>query len=70
VLAVIKALAEEGRTMLIVTHEIGFAYHMASRVIFLADGGIYEEGSPDMVLKTPGKPLTRAFLARHHAFAF
>ncbi len=70
VLAVIKSLAEEGRTMLIVTHEIGFAYHTASRVLFLAEGGIYEQGSPDAVLKTPHNPLTQAFLARHHAFAF
>jgi polar amino acid transport system ATP-binding protein len=70
VLAVIKALAEEGRTMLIVTHEIGFAYHTASRVLFLAEGGIYEQGPPDSVLKTPEKPLTRDFLARHHEFAF
>ncbi len=70
VLAVIKALAEEGRTMLIVTHEIGFAYHTASRVLFLAEGGIYEQGSPDAVLKAPQKPLTQAFLARHHEFAF
>jgi polar amino acid transport system ATP-binding protein len=70
VLDVIRALAEEGRTMLIVTHEIGFAYHTASRVIFLAEGGIYESGSPDAVLKHPQRPLTRAFLARHHQFAF
>jgi polar amino acid transport system ATP-binding protein len=70
VLAVIKSLAEEGRTMLIVTHEIGFAYHTASRVLFLAEGGIYEQGSPDAVLKTPEKPLTRDFLARHHEFVF
>jgi polar amino acid transport system ATP-binding protein len=70
VLAVIKTLAEEGRTMLIVTHEIGFAYHTASRVLFLAEGGIYEQGSPDAVLKAPQKPLTRDFLARHHQFAF
>jgi polar amino acid transport system ATP-binding protein len=70
VLAVIKALAEEGRTMLIVTHEIGFAYHTASRVLFLGEGGIYEQGSPDAVLKQPQRPLTQAFLARHHEFAF
>jgi polar amino acid transport system ATP-binding protein len=70
VLAVIKSLAEEGRTMLIVTHEIGFAYHTASRVLFLAEGGIYEQGAPDAVLKAPQKPLTQEFLARHHEFAF
>jgi polar amino acid transport system ATP-binding protein len=70
VLSVIKSLAEEGRTMLIVTHEIGFAYHTASRVLFLAEGGIYEQGTPDAVLKAPQLPLTREFLARHHEFAF
>ncbi len=70
VLEVIRSLAEEGRTMLIVTHEIGFAYHTASRVIFLAEGGIYETGQPDAVLKHPSRPLTREFLTRHHQFAF
>ncbi|MGL4243278.1 MAG: amino acid ABC transporter ATP-binding protein [Beijerinckiaceae bacterium] len=70
VLEVIRTLADEGRTMLIVTHEIGFAYHTASRVVFLAEGGIYESGPPDAVLKQPSRPLTREFLARHHQFAF
>jgi polar amino acid transport system ATP-binding protein len=70
VLDVIRSLAEEGRTMLIVTHELGFAYHTASRVIFLAERGIYETGQPDVVLKHPLRPLTREFLARHHQFAF
>ena len=53
VLGVIRALAEEGRTMLLVTHELGFAYHVATRVIFLADGTIHEQGTPDEVLKNP-----------------
>ena len=53
VLRVIRSLAEEGRTMLLVTHEIGFAYHFASRVLFLADGVIHEQGTPDQVLKHP-----------------
>ena len=53
VLRVIRALAEEGRTMLLVTHEIGFAYHFANRVLFLADGVIHEQGTPDQVLKHP-----------------
>jgi polar amino acid transport system ATP-binding protein len=70
VLEVIRALAQEGRTMLIVTHELGFAYHTASRVLFLAERGIYESGTPDAVLKVPSRPLTRDFLARHHQFAF
>ena len=61
----IRALAEEGRTMLLVTHELGFAYHVATRVIFLADGTIHEQGTPDEVLKHPKLERTRAFLARH-----
>ena len=63
VLRVIRALAEEGRTMLLVTHEIGFAYHVANRVLFLADGMIHEQGTPDQVLKHPKQQRTRAFLA-------
>jgi polar amino acid transport system ATP-binding protein len=70
VLNTIQALAEDGRTMLLVTHEIGFAYHMATRVLFLAEGGIYEQGTPDEVLKTPRRPLTQAFIAGHRRFSF
>ena len=71
VLRVIRALAEEGRTMLLVTHEIGFAYHFASRVLFIADGVIHEQGTPDEVLKHPTRQRTRAFLgARHDEFNF
>ncbi|WP_439572079.1 amino acid ABC transporter ATP-binding protein [Phreatobacter sp.] len=70
VLNTIQSLAEDGRTMLLVTHEIGFAYHMATRVLFLAEGGIYEQGTPDEVLKTPRRPLTQAFLAGHRRFSF
>jgi polar amino acid transport system ATP-binding protein len=69
VLGVIRALAEEGRTMLLVTHELGFAYHVATRVIFLADGTIHEQGSPDEVLKHPRRERTQAFLARHKEFS-
>ena len=70
VLGVIEALAKEGRTMLLVTHEIGFAYHMATRVVFVANGGIYETGTPDEVLKAPKRPLTQQFLADHRRFQF
>jgi len=69
VLGVIRSLAEEGRTMLLVTHELGFAYHVATRVIFLADGAIHEQGTPDEVLKRPTKERTQAFLARHKEFS-
>ena len=70
VLVVIRALASQGRTMLLVTHEIGFAYHFASRVLFIADGVIHESGTPDQVLKNPQQARTRAFLARHNEFNF
>src|SRR5260370_21336134 len=69
VLAVIRSLADEGRTMLLVTHELGFAYHVATRVLFLADGAIHEQGTPDEVLKRPKKERTRAFLASHMQFS-
>ena len=69
VLTTIRSLAEEGRTMLLVTHELGFAYHVATRVIFLADGVVHEEGTPDEVLKHPTKERTQAFLARHKEFS-
>jgi polar amino acid transport system ATP-binding protein len=70
VLGVIEQLANEGRTMLLVTHEIGFAYHVSSRVIFLGEGGIYEMGTPDEVLKAPKRPLTQQFLGEHKRFQF
>ncbi|QDY98935.1 amino acid ABC transporter ATP-binding protein [Nitratireductor mangrovi] len=70
VLSVIEHLANEGRTMLLVTHEIGFAYHVATKIVFLAEGGIYETGTPDEVLKHPKRPLTRQFLAEHQRFQF
>jgi len=69
VLVVIRSLADEGRTMLLVTHELGFAYHVATRVLFLADGAIHEQGTPDEVLKHPKKERTRAFLASHLQFS-
>jgi polar amino acid transport system ATP-binding protein len=70
VLRVIRSLAEEGRTMLLVTHEIGFAYHVANRVLFIAEGVIHEQGTPDQVLKQPTQPRTRAFVERHREFDF
>jgi polar amino acid transport system ATP-binding protein len=69
VLTVIRSLAEEGRTMLLVTHELGFAYHVATRVIFLAEGTIHEDGTPQEILKTPQKARTRAFLESHKQFS-
>ncbi|MGV1794737.1 amino acid ABC transporter ATP-binding protein [Rhizobium sp. A37_96] len=69
VLSVMRELAEEGMTMIVVTHEIAFAAEVANRVIVMADGQIIEEGTPDQVIKTPSSPRTqkffRAILDRH-----
>jgi polar amino acid transport system ATP-binding protein len=70
VLRVIHTLAEEGRTMLLVTHELGFAYHFADRVVFIADGLVHETGTADEVLKHPTRARTQAFLARFTERAF
>jgi arginine/ornithine transport system ATP-binding protein len=64
VLRVMRSLAEEGRTMLVVTHEMGFARDVASRVIFLHRGVIEEEGSPADVLSRPRSERLQSFLAR------
>ena len=68
VLRTMRALSEEGMTMLIVTHELGFAYHVADRVIFLHDGVIHEQGTPQEVLLRPRAPRTREFLEGHGLF--
>ena len=70
VLRVIRSLADEGRTLLLVTHELGFAFHVANRVLFIADGVIHEQGPPQQLLKAPTQPRTQAFLARHREFDF
>jgi polar amino acid transport system ATP-binding protein len=70
VLQVILDLSKEGRTMLLVTHEVGFAYHFATRVLFLHDGVIHEQGTPQEVLANPREERTKAFLARFSAFRF
>lgn len=64
VLAVMKSLADEGMTMIVVTHEIGFAREVADHVIFMDGGVIVEEGKPDDVLVNPKEERTRAFLKR------
>jgi polar amino acid transport system ATP-binding protein len=63
VLRVMKQLAEEGMTMVVVTHEIGFASRVADRVVFMDRGVIIEEGTPEKVLKNPNQPRTREFLS-------
>ena len=64
VLAVMKELAREGMTMVVVTHEIGFAREVASRVVFMEGGYIVEEGTPDQVLDHPKEPRTIDFLRK------
>jgi len=63
VLAVIRDLAASGMTMIVVTHEIGFAREVADTVVFLDDGRIVESGPPASVLSSPRHPRARAFLA-------
>lgn len=64
VLEVMKKLAEEGMTMLIVTHEMAFARDVSSHVVYMADGVIAEEGTPEQIFGNPQNPLTREFLNR------
>jgi polar amino acid transport system ATP-binding protein len=64
VLSVIRELAEGGMTMLIATHEMGFARDIASRVCFLDGGVILEQGSPERIFTSPTEPRTRQFLDR------
>ncbi|MGN6221015.1 MAG: amino acid ABC transporter ATP-binding protein [Microbacterium sp.] len=64
VLDVIRDLARSGTTLIIVTHEIGFAREVADRIVFVDAGRILEEGPPDRVLVTPEHPRTREFLAK------
>jgi polar amino acid transport system ATP-binding protein len=68
VLRAMRALSDEGMTMLIVTHELGFAYHVADRVIFLHGGRIHEQGTPREVLLSPREQRTREFLEGHGLF--
>jgi polar amino acid transport system ATP-binding protein len=64
VLSVIKELADEGMTMLIATHEMGFARDIANRVCFLDEGTILEQGPPERIFTSPEHPRTRQFLGR------
>ena len=62
VLEVMKDLAKEGMTMVVVTHEMGFAKEVADRVVFMADGVIAEEGTPGDIFENPQNPRTKQFL--------
>ncbi|MDO5532708.1 amino acid ABC transporter ATP-binding protein [Sutterella sp.] len=64
VLAVIRKLAAEGRTMVLVTHELNFARHVANRIVFMADGLVVEENTPEAFFTNPREERTRQFLRR------
>jgi polar amino acid transport system permease protein len=62
VLSVMRRLADEGMTMIVVTHEIRFARDVADRVVFIEDGRVIEQGPPEQVLGAPTQPQTQRFL--------
>ncbi|MBC9226855.1 ATP-binding cassette domain-containing protein [Aeromicrobium sp. 636] len=65
VLDVVRELKNEGRTIVMATHEMSFARECADRIVFLADGRIVESGPPEQLFTAPRDPRTRAFLERH-----
>ncbi|MBC3798275.1 ATP-binding cassette domain-containing protein [Acetobacterium tundrae] len=70
VLGVIRKLASNGLTMMIVTHEMKFARDVSSRVFYMDEKGIYEEGSPEQIFDHPQKTKTRAFIKKISAFEY
>lgn len=58
-----KQLADDGMTMLVVTHEMGFAHEVADQVVFMADGVVVEAGTPEQVLDNPKEQRTKDFLS-------
>ena len=64
VLDVMKELAKDGMTMVVVTHEMGFAREVGSRILFMADGQLVEEGSPDQIFNHPQSPRLQDFLSK------
>ncbi len=64
VLDVMKSLARDGMTMVVVTHEMGFAREVGNRVLFMADGKILEEGTPDEIFNAPRNPRLQDFLSK------
>jgi ABC-type polar amino acid transport system ATPase subunit len=64
VLDVMAALAREGMTMVVVTHEMGFARKVADRLVFMDEGRIIEEGTPEQFFSNPASERTKAFLGK------
>ena len=62
-----KELAQEGTTMVIVTHEMAFARDVSTNTIFMRNGSVVEQGAPDKLFYNPSSPYTRDFLARFMA---
>jgi polar amino acid transport system ATP-binding protein len=70
VLAVIRMLAKQNLTMMIVTHEMNFAKDVATKILFFADGGIYEQGTPEEIFENPKREKTIAFIQRQKYFHY
>ncbi len=70
VLSVIKGLAAKGQTMMIVTHEMKFARDVSTRIFYMDQGLIYEDGTPEQIFGDPQKPLTKAFVKRLRIFEY
>ncbi len=70
VMATIRALGKQGMTMLIVTHEMNFAREFADRILFFADGGIYEEGTPEQIFDYPKREKTIRFVQKLKYFTY
>ncbi|MBQ6298130.1 MAG: amino acid ABC transporter ATP-binding protein [Selenomonadaceae bacterium] len=70
VLAVIRMLAKKDLTMIIVTHEMNFAREVATRILFFADGEIYEQGTPKEIFDAPKRPKTIAFIHKQKYFSY
>jgi polar amino acid transport system ATP-binding protein/glutamine transport system ATP-binding protein len=64
VLEVMKDLAKEGMTMMVVTHEMGFAREVGQRVLFMDEGLIVEENTPEQIFENPTNPRTQSFLSK------
>jgi len=64
VLDVMKELAKEGMTMVVVTHEMGFAKEVGNRVLFMADGTLIEQGTPEEIFDNPTNPRLMEFLSK------
>lgn len=70
VLSVVRKLAKDGHTMIIVTHEMSFARDVSSRILFLYDGIVYEDGTPEQIFEHPEKPVTQVFINKIKSIDF